>query len=163
MVDKKTEAEWVKSKRIEAEKLKADKALADEQPSKANLAYLDPKRTKVKGFSKDKDVILASLERYGNRSFLFAILAVVFEIMGIAGEMVTRVGNLGSAGVMIAGVPSGLAMVLLGLAGISVIVAISGEIYFKAKTGRKFGSAFWSAVFAVPVIGVYFLIQWLMV
>ena len=163
MVDKTVENEWEKSKRIEAEKLKAAKALAEEQPSKANLAYLDPKHTKVKGFSKDKDVILASLERYADRSFIFATAAVLFEAIGKIGALVTMTNHLGSAGVMISGIPDGIGMLLLGLAAISVVVAICGEVYFKIKLKRKFGSAFWSAVFALPLIGAYFLIRVLVV
>ena len=160
MVGNIAESDLEKSKRIEAEKLKAAKALAEEQPSKANLAYLDPKDTKVKGFTWDKDVLLFSLERYADKSFLFALVAVVLELIGWCGSIVSRAGNLGAGALIISGIPSMIGTVLIGLSAVSVVIAISGEIYFKVAMGRKFGSPFWSAVFALPVIGGYFLIQW---
>lgn len=160
MVDKTVENEWEKSKRIEAEKLKAAKALAEEQPSKANLAYLDPKHTKVKGFSQDKDVILASLERYADKSFLFALAAVVFELIGWGGATISSIARFGAGALIISGIPSAIGTILVGLSVISVVIAISGEVYFKIVMKHKFGSPFWSAIFALPVLGLYFFVQW---
>ncbi len=42
MADQETQAEWEKSKRIEAERMKAARAIAEEKPDKAYLAFLDP-------------------------------------------------------------------------------------------------------------------------
>ena len=95
MVDKATEAEWEKSKRIEAERMKAVRALETEKSDSANVAYLDPQTTKVKGWSSDKNVILASIERLGNRSVVLAVAGVALGVVGYGGggEFELSIGN----------------------------------------------------------------------
>lgn len=163
MADKETEAEWAKLRRIDAEKKKAAKALEEEKPDKTNLAFLEPKATKVKGFSNDKDVLLASLERYADRSFVFALVAVVLELIGWAGEMLSSVARFGEAAAIISGIPSALSFAAVALAAVTATVAIVGELYFKFKYNQKLGSPFWSAIFALPTIAIYFFLQWLIV
>ena len=63
MVDSEVEREWEKSKRIEAERMKAVRDLEERKPDGSGLALLDPKQTKVKGWSKDPDVVIADIER----------------------------------------------------------------------------------------------------
>ena len=76
--DAETEKEWAKSKRIDEERMKAARALSDEKPDKVNLAFLGPNMTKVKGWSSNPNVILASIERMGNRSMALALGGIVF-------------------------------------------------------------------------------------
>lgn len=71
MADSDTEKWALKSKQIEAERMKAAEDLANQKPDKSNLAFLGPKATKVKGWSKDPDVISADAERMGNRALIF--------------------------------------------------------------------------------------------
>ena len=62
MADTETE-EWAKkSKRIEAERMKAIRDLDENKADRANLGFLDANPTKVKGWSNDPNVILASAE-----------------------------------------------------------------------------------------------------
>ena len=124
MADKETEAKWEKSKRIEAERMKAARAAAEDKPDKSNLAYLDPKTTKAKGWSGDFDVIMASAERIGNRSLIFAIGGVVLVIIGIAGGIVGATYHLDMAGALISALPSGIGYLLMGIGVLMAMVTI---------------------------------------
>ena len=161
MADQETEQEWAKSKRIEAEKMKAARALAQAKPDQSNLAFLDPKATKVKGWSSDPDVKLASIERMGNRAIIFALGGIVLSIIGYVGGMVTVSSNLGLAGVIISSLPSGLGMFLVGIGIIMSLVTIGTEITYKIKSGHKFTNSFWTAIGALVLVGLYWLIMWL--
>lgn len=163
MADQETEAGWEKSKRIEAERTKAAQALKAEKSDSTNLAYLDPKETKVKGWSSDKDVILASVERLGNKSMILAVSGVALGVIGYGGGMVSNGFRLGMAGIMVSGLPSGLSFICLGLAVIMAVVVIGSEILRKIKEKQKFSAAFGSAVGAVVTVAVYVLIRWLII
>lgn len=77
--------------------MKAAKALSEEKPDRTNLVSLDPKTTKVRGWSNDPDVILATAERMGNRSIIFALAGLVLNVIGLAGGMVSFTNKLGLA------------------------------------------------------------------
>lgn len=149
MADKETELEWEKSKRIEAERMKAVKDLEEQKPDKISLAYLDPKMTKVKGWSKDPDVMLASTERMANRAVVLVISGAVLSIIGMAGGIVTETSNLGLGGVLISGLPSGVGMLLMGIGAIMSLVVIGFQLYARFRLGRKFDTSFWAAVGAL--------------
>lgn len=162
MADKETEKEWEKSKRIDAERIKAARALSNEKQDKTNLAFLDPNMTKVKGWSSDPNVILASIERMGNRSMALALGGVVLSVIGYVGGMVTSSFRLGMAGVIISALPSGAGMILVGLAILMSLIVIGTEITYKIKSGRKFSSSFWTAVGTLVIVALYILISsWL--
>lgn len=163
MVDKKTETDWEKSRRIETERMKAVRAIEAEESNKANLAYLDPQMTKIKGWSRDPNVILASAERIGNRSIVLSISGVALSIVGYAGEMVTSTFNLGMAGVMIAGLPSGIGFFCMALSVLMAIIAIGSEINCRIKNKRKFGATFWSAIGAIFTVVIYGVVRWLII
>jgi len=163
MADKVTEAEWKKSKRIEAERAKAVEDLTKEKPNQENLAYLDPQSTRVKGWSRDTNVILASVERIGNRAVVLAFAGVVLGIIGYAGGMVSGVFNLGMAGVLVSGLPSGVSFLCLGAAVLMAIITMGSEIFYKVKDKKKLSAAFWSAIGAVVVVVVYSVIQQLII
>ena len=116
MADSDTEKWALKSKQIEAERTKAARDLASQKPDKANLAFLDPKTTKVKGWSKDPDVIRADAERMGNRALIFAIAGVTLSLIGYVGGIVISSSRLGVGGVIISGLPSGIGYTCLGIA-----------------------------------------------
>ncbi len=162
MADKKTEAEWEKSKRIEAEKMKAARALAAEK-NDTNVAYLEPKMTKVKGWSNDPNVILASAERIGDKMVVLALAGVVFGIIGILGGIVVETFQLGLAGMMISGLPDGVSFLCFGIAVLMAIVVIGSEIVYKIKNKRKFSPALWSAVAAIIITALYALVYWLII
>lgn len=159
MADEQTQVEWEKSKRIEAERMKAARALADETPDKSNLAFLDPKATKVKGWSADSDVILADGEKVGNRSLIFAIAGIVLSVIGSMGSIVSTTFNLGLAGVIL-DIPRWIGVVLMAIAVLMAIVSIVCEVYFKAKRKRKFSIAFWTSLCVVILVVLYFVVQW---
>lgn len=152
-----------KSKQIEAEKMKAARALVSEKQDKTNLAFLDPKTTKVKGWSNDFDVVMASAERIGNRSLLFAVGGIVLDIIGMVGGMVTSAFQLGVAGAIIAGLPSGIGYFCIGIGVLMAMVTVGCEIVFKVKKGKKFTSVIWSAVATIGVITVYLIARWLII
>ena len=160
MADEQTEAEWAKSKRIEAERMKAARAMADEKIDKTNLAFLDPKSTKVKGWSNDPDVVLADGEKMGNRALIFAISGLVLSSIGAIGGIVSSTFNLGLAGAVLA-IPSGISLVCIWAAVLMALVAIACEIYLKVKKARKFSVAFWSSICTIVLIIIYYAIRWL--
>ncbi|MBR3132418.1 hypothetical protein IKG33_03385 [Candidatus Saccharibacteria bacterium] len=161
MADRETELEWEKSKRIEAEKMKAERALEETKPDKANYAFLEPKTTKVKGWSADKDVILADSERMGNRSAILALSGVVLNFIGDMGAIVSESFNLGMAGVIL-NIPSWVGIFCFGLAILMAGALIGCEIYFRIKKGRKFSVGFWSALGAAGIVLLYVFLRWLM-
>lgn len=160
MADEQTEAEWAKSKQIEAERMKAARAVAEEKVDKSNLAFLDPKATKVKGWSADPDVILADGEKMGNRALIFAVAGVVLSFIGSMGSIVGETFNLGFAGLILS-IPDWAGFACMALAVLMGLAAISCEVYLKVKRGRRFSSALWSSVGAIALIIVYYVVQWL--
>lgn len=157
MADSDTEKWALKSKQIEAERTKAARDLASQKPDKANLAFLDPKTTKVKGWSKDPDVIRADAERMGNRALIFAIAGVTLSLIGYAGGIVTSSSRLGVGGVIISGLPSGIGYTCLGIAILLGLIVMSIELYYKIKKDTKLTSTFWTG-FSVIIVTVLFLI-----
>ncbi len=159
-MDEETKKEWEKSKRIEAERMKAARELEKTAEDKTNLAFLDPNATKVKGWSNDPDVILSNEERMGNRAIILAFCGVVLDLIGSVGEIVSSTFNLGLGGVIFV-IPTIVGLFCIGLAALMAIVAIGCEIYFKAKRGRKFNIAFWSSIWAIIIVILYVAIKWL--
>ena len=160
MADQETEAEWEKSKRIEAERMKAAKAFAEEKPDKSNLAFLDPKSTKVKGWSNDPDVVLADGEKMGNRALILALSGIVLLFLGTAGSFVSSVYNLGLAGVVFE-ILDWVGLACMALAMLMALVGVSCEVYLKIKKKRKYSVAFWSSLSAILLVVAYFVIRWL--
>ena len=159
MADSETE-DWAnKSRQIEAERMKAAKALEEEKPDKSGLAFLDPKATKVKGWSNDPDVIIANAERMGNRALIFAVCGAVLDIIGMVGSMVTSANDLGMGGLIISGLPSGIGMLGIGLAFLLAVITVGVEVFYKLKKGRKVTSATWSAGAAIAVCVGYILLK----
>ena len=163
MIDQETK-EWAeKSRQIEAEEMKAAKDLNERVQDKSNLAFLDPANTKVKGWSSDENAIMASMERMGNRAIVLAIAGVVLGVIGYAGGIVSNLSNLGAAGAIISGIPSGISFICMGVAVIMAIITIGGEIYNRVKLGQKFSATIWSATGAIVVVTLYLLVRWLVV
>ena len=160
MADKETEAEWEKSKRIEAERMKAARAAAEEKPDRSSLAFLDPKATKVKGWSNDPDVILADGEKMGNRALIFAVAGVILLFISSMGSIVSSTFDLGMAGVILE-IPGWVGLVCIALAVLMALAGISCEVYLKVRKKRKLSSAFWSSFGAIGFIIVYFVVRWL--
>lgn len=161
-MDPEVEQEQEKAKRIETERMKAVRDLEKSEPDKANLAYLDPKRTKVKGWSKDPDVLAADIERMGNRALIVVISGVILSFIGFVGGMVTESNHLGAGGVIISALPNLGGVLLMGVGILIAIITIGVEIYLKLKKGRKLDSSFWTSVIAIIAVGLYFVVRWAM-
>lgn len=162
MADGDTEKWALKSKQIEAERMKAARDLAGQKPDKANLAFLDPKSTKVKGWSKDPDVIKADIERMGNRALIFAVAGAALSLIGYVGGIVTSSFKLGLGGVMISGLPSGIGYLCLGIAVLLGLIVMGVELYQKIRKGAKLTSAFWTGFSAMLVVVAYLAVQMLL-
>lgn len=157
MADKETELEWEKSKRIEAERMKAVKDLEEQKPDKISLAYLDPKMTKVKGWSKDPDVMLASIERMSNWAVVLVVGGAVLSVIGMFGGIVAETSNLGLGGVLVSGLPSGVGMLLMGIGAIMSLVVIGFQLYARFRLGRKLDTSFWTAIGALAFNILFFI------
>ena len=158
MADAETEAEWAKLRRIAKEKEKAAKALEEAKPDKTALVYLDPKSTKVKGFSRDRDVQLRTVEKFANVSIIFVIAGVVLGFISRAGGVVSEVGRLGAGGAVIAGLPQALSMICLAISVIAAITGIISSIWAKTKYGIKTKYTLQISVITLIVFGVFELI-----
>ena len=159
MADSVTEKWASKSKQIEAERMKAAKDLANQKPDKSNLAFLNPKATKVRGWSKDLDVIKTDVERMSNRALIFAIAGVTLSLIGYVGGLVTLSSNLGIGGVIVSGLPSGIGYICLAIAVLLGLIVMSWESYQKIKRGVKLTSAFWTGFSAIIVAFLFFIVR----
>lgn len=148
MADTDTEKWALESKQIEAERQKAIQALENEKTSKANLAYLDPKSTKVKGWSKDPDVISADSERMGNRALILALGGVFLGIIGYFGG-----DNFFS------GLPSGLSSICLGVAVVLGLVVTGMELYWGIRQKKKLTLSFWTGLSTILIVVIFFIVK----
>ena len=158
MADAETEAEWAKLRRIAKEKEKAAKALDNAKPDKANLAYLDPKSTKVKGFSRDRDVVLRAVEKFASASIVFVISGIVLNVVGRAGGIVSGVNQLGLGAAIISGLPSTLGMACLIISVVAAVTGIVSSIWAKIKYGTKTKYTLISSVITLVIFGVFEII-----
>lgn len=158
MADSETEKWATKSKQIEAERQKAIKDLENTQSGKANLAFLDPKSTKVKGWSRDPDVILANTERMSDRALIFAIAGVILNLIGYVGGEVSSLNDLGMGALIISGIPSSIGYACLGIAVLLGLIVIVRELYIKTRRHQKLTPSFWTSLCAVAVVAVYFIV-----
>lgn len=159
MADKETEIWAAKTKQIEVERVKATKALDGQNARKIDLAYLDPKLINSKGFSRDPNVIMKSIERMTDKGMMFAFGGVALGIISYVASLVGFAFRLGAAGGMLSGVMSGLSSIGLGLATLMSIIVIGGEIFFKIKNKKKISSSLWTAVWTIIIVVLYVLIR----
>ncbi len=162
MADKETENEWVKSKRIEAEKEKARQAMNGVKPDALSLAYLGPNRGKVKGWSSDSRLIMAKAEKLSTWSVILAPVGIVLMIIADLGGIVSTVNKLGLAG-MILEIPGWVGEICLILAVFFGVIGATVAIYYKLKNKQEMGVAGWSGIIGILMVAIYWLIRgWLM-
>ncbi len=160
MADAETEKEWAKLKKIEAEKMKAEQALEKEQSSKENLAFFDARMLKkrVRGFSKDPNLIIESAEKYSEKGVIFAPIGLALDIIGMMGGILTEIGNFGLGGVIISGIPSGIGMTLMLVAGFFAVTTLVLTLIFAGKSKKKIMHIIVADVFTIVVlVAAYFL------
>lgn len=160
MADKETEAEWEKSKRIEAEKMKAARSLAYHEEDKVNQAFLEP--AKVRGFSRDPNVVARSAERLANVSIVSTLLGILFGIFLQLVSIEIEAFKLGLAGGGIAMVFGVINTVGIGM-GVSTgaIVLVCGGVTMLKRTARKLKPAIITAAISLTLIIIYYIVQYL--
>ena len=161
MADIETKNWAEKTRKIEEERLKAARAIVEEDRkfSKVNSAYLDAREKKIYGWSSDHHLLLSQTEKLGTWSAILAPVGVVMEIIANAGGIVTQVNGLGMVGAAISGLPGVVAGFCFSMAVLFATLVICVEIYCKIRDGHKFGVGWWSAVGAVAVLAIYALIM----
>lgn len=159
MADEATEAEWAKSKKIEEEKLKAVRALNEAEPDAKNIAYLDPEQVKVKGWSKDRQLILVKAEKLGTWATILALTGVALGVIAVVGSLVGVANRLGMASIFISGIPATISYLCFGLAVFFGIIATVSALYYRLKDGKKLGVPGWSGIGALLISAVYMLIK----
>ena len=156
MADEQTEELARKSKQIEAERMKAARALAESPEDRSALAFLEP--TKTKGFSRDYGAIMASMEKVSNTSIIFAILGIVFGIFSMVASMVVAVHHLGLAGGALIGVIGAVNYIGLGAGLLMAVVALVSAIAFARKTHYRIKPIIITSCVTIGLVVVYFLV-----
>ena len=142
--------EWEKSKRIEAEKMKAARAIAEEKPSRVNSAFLDVKPTNLKGYERDVESSIRSIERAGDFSVGMAILGIVVRFaigmiplpLGILAQVIKLIG-----------------VCMLGISAILAIGSLSYVFYYRKKTEFKFKNVVITASIALMIVIIYVVLN----
>ena len=161
MADKETEAEWEKSMRIEAEKMKAARSLAYHEEDKTNQAFLDP--AKVRGFSRDPNVVARSAERLANISIVFTLLGILFGIFLQLVSIEIETFRLGLAGSGIAMVFGAINSVGIGVGALTGAIALVCGVVMLKRTARKLKPAIITAVISLTLIIIYYIVQYLII
>ena len=147
MADAETEAEWAKLRRIAKEKEKAARALEDAKQDKVALSCLDPAPARAKGFSRNRETVIRSVEKFANFSILFVIFGIMLELIGRAVAMTTMA--------VVAGILQGLGTVCLVVAIVSAVTGVISSIYTKIKYKTKMNYTIWVSVIALVAFGIY--------
>ena len=139
MADAETEAEWAKSKRIEAEREKARKALETDlaAENKRNSAYLAMDSSHVKGYSRDPQVIMHSAEKFADISLICAAVGLVLAVLNVAATLVSIAYRLGLAGAMLSAVFSIGQLIGFGVGAFFALVSFVSAVYCRIKHGVK--------------------------
>ena len=139
MADAETEAEWAKLRRIAEEKKKAAKALENTKQDKVALSYL-------KGFSRDRESVMMSVEKFANAGIVFVIAGAILKLISRA-----MTGT-------IAGVVDGVGMIGLVVGVIAAVTGIISSLYAKIKFKTKMNYTIVVSVIALVVFGIYELV-----
>ena len=156
-MDEETKKEWEKSKRIEAERMKAAKALAEDRTSQINSAFLEPENSKVKGFSRDTSRITRSIERATNFGLGFVVLGIILINLP---KILMGVGL---------GVPVGILLNILATAGLVLFyvapilagVSLGFSLFRKDLAGFREKNVIVSAVITLAIFGAYLIFEFL--
>ena len=153
-MDEKTKAEWEKSKRIEAEKMKAMRDL-NARNERLNTAYLDP--TKAHGFSRDPNTIMKNAERMANISIIFAPVGVLFGILSLIFDIVAFANKLGLAGAGISILLNIVQYVGIGVGVLAGLVSLGCTIVFARRSKYDVKYILITSICALSLIAVYYI------
>lgn len=156
-MDEATKKEWEKSKRIDEEKMKALRDLNAEKKSKADLAYLDPKPTKLKGYERGETAIMMSCERFANiagiSTFIGVFVSIIISSMFFSG----MIDNMAIG--MMSNIIRGIGSALIIIGAISAVVSLLASAYYYYKYRHKASAAIWTSVISLAVLAIYLLIS----
>lgn len=133
-MDDETKAWAEKSKRIEEERLKAEREADELSKDRTSLAYLDYTKMKKRGFTMDQETLRKSCEKFVNAGLISVILGITSNIMTMSLENVTSSYKAGSSAMAFSTVYIAEKVLLaVGpfLAALTLIVSIVCKIKFK--------------------------------
>ncbi len=159
MADAETEAEWEKSKRIEAEKMKATQAMNEQAPDRASLAFLEPTEIHEKDWPNGKMHGILNSEKSGNRAFLLAVAGVVLNILGDFGSMNSGGTEYAPSLALLFGGLSSIGYICFVGAFFGGITAIGCELTYKFRDKVNFTTTMWTGLSAFAIMVAYFVIK----
>ncbi|MBR5647805.1 hypothetical protein IKW73_02620 [Candidatus Saccharibacteria bacterium] len=127
-----------------------------------NLAYLNPKdfKKKARGFSKDPDAIIASAEKWSEKSVIFAAAGLALCIIGRMGGLISGIGRFGLGGVIISDIPSGIGAILMAVAGFLALSTLVLVLIYASKSKKKIIPIIVTDIFTIIVlVAGYFLMH----
>ena len=149
-MDEETKKEWEKSKRIEAERMKAAQAVANDDSERINSAFLDVRSTNLKGYSRDVESLVRSIEKVSGFGLGFAVVGVILRLVAPIipdqSGVIAKVGSLAGAA-------------MLGAAIISAVVVFACYFYFREKTNFDFKNILVTAAVAFVVALIYVILN----
>lgn len=149
-MDEETRKEWEKSKRIETERMKAAKALEEDKSSQINSAFLDVETSNLKGYSRDADSLIRSIEKVSGFSLGFAIFGIVLRFFA---PMVPDPSGV------IAKVASYIGTTMLGISIILAAGSLMGVFLINRKTKFDFKNVAVTAVIALIIVLIYIVLS----
>lgn len=159
MVDSEIEKEWAKSKRIEEERMKAFHDTEAQKGHPENKAFLTPVKPSKWRFYSDPDVTIRTAEKLTNAGVIMSVTGVVLMIIGIVGEVTSFANKLGAGAAIIAGLPTGLGLGLIGVAMFITVPSLVVAIIVGAKNKRNVKGVIWSAAFSIVLVVVFFVLK----
>ncbi|MBQ8156683.1 hypothetical protein IJ101_02775 [Candidatus Saccharibacteria bacterium] len=159
MADSEIEKEWAESKRIEEERMKAFHDAEAQKGHPENEAFLTPMKPSKWRFYSDPDVTIHTAEKLTNAGVIMSVTGVVLLIIGIVGEVTSFANKLGAGAAIIAGLPTGLGLGLIGVAMFITIPSLVVAIIVGAKNKRNVKSVIWAAAFSFVIIAAFFVIK----
>ena len=156
-MDEETKKEWEKSKRIDEERMKAVRDLDATAESKANLAYLDPKPTRLKGFERGEHAIMMSTERLANISAAVLVggILITLIVRGILGSGFSFGLAMGYAIMII----QTLGSILLAVAVVTSVASLLASLYYYIKYHKKSSGALWTAGIVAVILIIYYIVD----
>ncbi len=153
MADQETEEWAAKSKRIQEERMKANRALAKESLDASALAFLDPK-VSHKGYSKDASDVVRSFERFANISVVLAGAGLLFGII----NYVAASADLGTGGAVLTALTGIGEKVVVILAAFLAVLVLGATIFYKIKDKRRVGAELGTAIGAIVLLVLYLIL-----
>lgn len=153
MADRETELEWEKSKRIEAERMKAVRALEEENKDiKVNSAFLDPENRKIHGYSRDMGQLLRSAEKAADISIGLVIVGILLKSTT---HILPKLGSGAAPLGILVDIISAVGFVMICVAPIMAIISLWFNYKYKDIKDYKNKNTIMTAIAALIIVVVY--------